>query len=109
MASYNLYQLLYGRELILPNLIWGKLAHVVDLDDPNIWAKCLHERAQFFQRAMPMAMENLSIAQHCDTLRYAHICSGDYRPQFRRFEHGNYVYLHREEPTTSGRGALSFG
>ena len=32
-----------------------------------------------------MAMENLSIAQHCDTLRYAHIRSDAYRPQLWRF------------------------
>jgi hypothetical protein len=47
-----------------------------------------------------MAMENLSIAQHRDTLRYARICSGAYRPQLRRFQHGDYVYFQREAPTT---------
>ena len=72
--------MLYGHEAIFPNSIWEKLAHVVDVDDPNIWAECLHERAQFFQRAMPMAMENLSIVKHRETLRYARICSGAYRP-----------------------------
>jgi hypothetical protein len=100
LASYNPYQLLYGREPILPSSIWKKLAHVVDLDDPNIWAECLQERAQFFQKAMPMAMENLSIAQHRDTLHYVRICSGAYRPQLRRFRQGYYVYLQRESPTT---------
>jgi len=47
-----------------------------------------------------MAMENLSIAQHRDTLRYARIRSGAYRPQLRRFRQGDYVYLQREAPTT---------
>ena len=47
-----------------------------------------------------MAMENLSIAQHRDTLRYARIRSGAYRPQLRRFSMGDYVYLQREAPTT---------
>ena len=61
LASYNPYQLLYGRKLILPNSIREKLTPIMDLDDPNIWTECLQERAQFFQRAMPMAMENLSI------------------------------------------------
>ena len=100
LASYSMYKLLYGREPILPSSIREKLAPIVDLDDPNIWAKCLQERAQFFQRAMPMAMENLSIAQHHDTLRYACIRSGTYRPQLRRFRHVNYVYFQREAPTT---------
>jgi len=61
LASYNLYQLLYGCEPILPNSLQEKLALVVDLDDPNIWAQCLHDQAEFFKKAIPMAIENLSI------------------------------------------------
>ena len=91
---------MYGRELILPSSIREKLAPIVDLDDPDVWAQCLHDRAKFFQRAMPMAMENLAIAQHRDTLRYARIRSGAYRPSLRRFSKGDYVYLQREAPTT---------
>jgi hypothetical protein len=45
---------------------------VVDLDSPATWAKVIAERAVLFKRVMPMAMENLSIAQHQDTLWYAH-------------------------------------
>ena len=81
LVSYSPYQLFYGCEPILPSSNRGKLAPIVDLDDPNVWAQCLHDCAKFFQRAMPMAMENLAIAQHCDTLRYARIRSGAYRPQ----------------------------
>ena len=47
-----------------------------------------------------MALENLAIAQHRDTLRDARIRSGAYRPQLRRFKVGDYVYLQREAPTT---------
>ena len=47
-----------------------------------------------------MAIENLFIAQHRDTLRYARIRSVAYRPQLRRFQQGNYVYLQHEAPTT---------
>lgn len=95
LASYSPYQLLYGREPILPSSIRQKLAPIVDLDDPDVWAQCLHDRAKFFQRAMPMA-----IAQHRDTLRYARIHSGAYRPQLRRFSKEDYVYLQCEAPTT---------
>ena len=80
LESYNPYRLFYGRELVLPSSVRKKLALVVDLDDPNIWAECLREWTQFFQRAMPMTMENLSIAQHRDTLCYTCIHNGAYRP-----------------------------
>jgi hypothetical protein len=46
LASYIPYQLLYGREPILTSFIREKLAYVVELDDPNVWAECLQERAQ---------------------------------------------------------------
>jgi hypothetical protein len=100
LTSYSPYQLLYGREPILPSPVREKLALVVNLDDPNVWAQCLHDRAEFFQKAMPMTIENLNIAQHRDTLRYARIRSGAYRPQVCRFSKGDYVYLQREAPTT---------
>ena len=47
-----------------------------------------------------MVIENLSIAQHRDILRYARICSRAYRPQLRGFSKGDYVYLQGEVPTT---------
>ena len=101
-----MYQLLYERELfsqnmpILPNPIHKRLTHVVNLDDPNIWAECLQEWAQFFQSAMPMAIKNLFIAHHCDTLRYARICNLIYQPQLWRLWQKDYVYLQREAPRT---------
>ncbi len=45
---------------------------VVDLNFLTTWAKVITERVDLFRRAMPMAMENLSIAQHRNALRYAH-------------------------------------
>ena len=36
LTSYNLYQLLYGREHVFPSSIQGKLGHVVDLGNPNV-------------------------------------------------------------------------
>jgi hypothetical protein len=42
-----------------------------------------------------MAMENLSIAQHRDTLRYAHTRGGSYKPKVRQFDVGDFVYLQR--------------
>ncbi len=43
-----------------------------------------------------MAMENLSIAQHQDTLRYAHTRSGSCKPQVRQFDVGDFVYFQQQ-------------
>jgi len=45
---------------------------------------------------MPMAMENLSIVQHQDTLWYAHTRSDSYKPKVRQFDVGDFVYLQRQ-------------
>jgi hypothetical protein len=37
---------------------------VVDLDFLATWARVITEKVTLFRRVMPMAMENLSIAQH---------------------------------------------
>ncbi len=56
---------------------------VVDLDSPATWAKVIIERATLFGKVMPMAMENLSIAQHWDTLQYPHTRGDNYKPKVR--------------------------
>ncbi len=56
---------------------------VVDLDSPATWARVIAEMVVLFRRVMPMAMENLSIAQHRNTLRYAHTQGGSYKPKVR--------------------------
>jgi hypothetical protein len=66
---------------------------VVDLDFPATWAKVIAKRVTLFRRVMPMAMENLSIAQHQDTLWYAHTRSDSYKPKVRQFDVGDFVYL----------------
>jgi hypothetical protein len=40
-----------------------------------------------------MAMENLSITQHQDTLRYADTQGGSYKPKVTQFDVGEFVYL----------------
>uniref|UniRef100_A0A7I3ZAZ5 Uncharacterized protein n=2 Tax=Physcomitrium patens TaxID=3218 RepID=A0A7I3ZAZ5_PHYPA len=48
-ASYSPYQLLYGWEPILFNSIHEKYATIIDLNDSNVLAQCLHEQAKFFK------------------------------------------------------------
>ncbi len=65
----------------------------MDLDSLAIWASVIAERATLFMMVMPMAMENLSIVQHRDTLRYAHTQGGNYKPKVRQFDVGDFVYI----------------
>ncbi len=65
----------------------------MNLDSLATWAKVIAEKATLFKRVMHMAMENLSIAQHQDTLRYAHTRGGSYKPKVRQFDVGDFVYL----------------
>ncbi len=73
---------------------------MVNLDDLEMWLRVCSQRAELFQRVMPAAFENLAIAQHRDTLRYATIRGGSYRPSICRFHVGDYVYLQQITPTT---------
>jgi hypothetical protein len=59
---------------------------------------------------MPMAMENLSIAQHQDTLWYAHTRIDNYKLKVKQFDVGDFVYFQRQPTNTldnsSGRTIL---
>jgi hypothetical protein len=65
-----------------------------------MWLRVCSQRAELFRRVMPTAFENLAIAQHRDTLRYATIRGRGYQPSIRRFHVGDYVYLQQTAPTT---------
>jgi hypothetical protein len=65
----------------------------VDLDSLATWVRVITKRVVLFMRVMPMAMENLSIAQHQDTLWYTHTRSGNYKPKVKQFDVGDFVYL----------------
>jgi len=47
-----------------------------------------------------MAMENLAIAQHRDTLWYAYTRGGSYKLKVRQFNVGDFVYLQRQPNDT---------
>ncbi len=71
LSHFAPYFLLFGRHPIPPSSMVVEMDRVVDLDSPATWVKVITERATLFRRVMPMAMD-LSIAQHRDTLQYAH-------------------------------------
>jgi hypothetical protein len=94
LASFSPYYVLFGRHPILLQAIQANADTVLaNMDNRDTWALVSEQRAELFKKVMPMALENLSIAQHRDTLRYATIRGGGYRPQVHRFHLGDYVYL----------------
>ena len=73
LASFSPYMLLFGREPDLPMAIRRQINGVVQMDNPDVWVEVCSERAELFRHIMPMAFQNLAIAQHRDMLRYATI------------------------------------
>jgi hypothetical protein len=101
LASFSLYYLLFGRHPVLLKAIQADVDTVLaNMDNPDTWALVSEQRADLFKRVMPMALENLSIVQHRDTLRYATIRGRGYQPQVRTFRPRDYVYLQQTAPTT---------
>jgi len=100
LVSFSPYFLLYDRNPNLPMTIHRESREVVNLDDPEMWLRVCSQRAELFRRVMPTAFENLAIAQYRDTLRYATIRDGGYRPSIHRFHVGDYVYLQQTALTT---------
>jgi hypothetical protein len=93
LFHFSPHFLLFGRHPIPPSSITTQMDQVVDLDSPTTWAKVIVEKVVLFRRVMPMSMENLSIAQNQDILRYAHTRGGSYKPKVRQFDVGDFVYL----------------
>jgi hypothetical protein len=101
LASFSPYYLLFGRHPVLPQAIQADVNTVLaNMDNPDTWALMSEQRAELFKRVISMALENLSIAQHCDTLQFATIRGGGYRPHVRQFRPGDYVYLQQTTATT---------
>ncbi|CAM6093253.1 unnamed protein product [Calypogeia fissa] len=100
LLNFSPYFLLFGQHPIPPSAIASQMLPVVDLDSATAWSTVISERASLFKRVMPMAMENLAIAQHRDTLRYAHTRGGGFKPKVRKFEVGDFVYLQRQPNDT---------
>ncbi len=64
LFHFSPYFLLFWRHPIPPFSIVVQMDQVVDLEFPSTWARVIVKRVVLFKRVMPMAMENLSIAQH---------------------------------------------
>jgi len=93
LFHFTPYFLLFGKLPIPPSSIVVQMDQVMDLNSPTTWARVIVERAALFRRVMPMAMENLSIVEHRNTLWYAHTRGGSYKLKVRQFGVSDFVYL----------------
>ena len=99
-TRFSPYQLLYGVPPTIPPAVKERLQEPLDLNlTPERLALDLQARAALMRRQVAMAGDNLRIAQHRDTLRYAHTRSGAYKPKLRKFEVGDFVYVRRTHQT----------
>ena len=94
-TGFSPYQLLYATAPVIPPAIRERMLEPIDFDDPELASASLLARATIVKNHLPMALGNLEIAQHRDTLRYATIKGGAFTPKLRRFQEGDYVYVRR--------------
>jgi hypothetical protein len=95
LGGYSPYFLLFGGWPIIGASVRDVLQRVVDLDSPAEWARLINERAKVFEKHMPIAFNNLAMAQHRDMLRYTKTRSGTFAPKLQRFVAEDFVYLKR--------------
>jgi hypothetical protein len=70
-SYFSPYSLLFGDKFKLLASIERDEMVVINLDDFNVWIQTCEQYVALFWCVTPMAMENLAIAQHYDTLHYA--------------------------------------
>jgi hypothetical protein len=98
-TKFSPYQIMHGQLPTLPARLRPRLEQVIDFDDPRVAERELLERGKLVQELCIMAGQNLAIAQHRDTLRYAQVRSGAYKPRLTKFAAGDFVYLRRPTST----------
>jgi transposase InsO family protein len=92
-TGFTPYELMFARPPVVPPATLQLLSQPLDYDDPELAAQDLLQRKELVQRITPLAMNNLSIAQHKDQRRYKQTREPDYEPQRHTFKPGEFVYL----------------
>ncbi len=92
-TGYSPYELMFARPPVVPPAVKEALAPAISYDDPAAAAQDLLLRKDLVQKMCPMALDNLTIAQHRDQRRYLQTRAPDYEPKQRLFQPGQYVYL----------------
>ena len=93
-------QLLYSRDPVIPPATVDRLAEPLLLDATQAAADQLLKRSEYLKQAGVVVDNNLRIAQHRDTLRYARVHGGAYLKKVFKFQEGDFVYVKLHHPTT---------
>jgi transposase InsO family protein len=101
-TGFSPYELLYGVPPIIPPAIKERMTEpVLDFADVDLATEYVLSRAQLLKHNCVIAMSNLRIAQHRDTLRYRLIRGGLYQPITVKFAPGDFVYVRRRTVVNS--------
>ncbi|XRB15552.1 reverse transcriptase [Pseudoscourfieldia marina] len=99
-TGFKPYELLHGHPITVPPSIRERMEEDLDVEgvtetdeDYDRLAHQLLRRAELMQRHMVVAGNNLKIAQHRDTMRFADVRSGKYRRKQLKYEPGDFVYV----------------
>ena len=87
------YELMYARPPVIPPAVQASLSEPINHDDPAAAEADLLLRKKKVAEMTPMALQNLTIAQHRDQLRYLKVRAPDYTPKKHHFRPGQFVYL----------------
>ena len=69
-TGFSPYYLLFGRQPLIPSGFIGLSNIPIDWNDSTSALLSLTQRAEIFSKIVPMAMDNMLIAQHRDKRRY---------------------------------------
>jgi hypothetical protein len=94
------YEILYGLKPIVPPAVRERVDPPIDFSNLQLAAQSLLRRAAAVKEHAMIAAENLKVAQHRDTLRYALKRTGNYSPRLRQFSVGDLVYM-KARPTNT--------
>jgi hypothetical protein len=90
------FQLMHGLNPVVPPAIRERIEQPFEFADNDTVAADFLARSMLIKHRLIIAGENLEVAQHRDTLRFAKRRSG-YIPQLRRFLVGDFVYVKRKQ------------
>jgi hypothetical protein len=96
-TGFSPYLMMLGRNPLIPSGFQNVADIPIDWNDENAAEQSLLQRAELYQRIVPMATDNMLIAQHRDKKRYERRYDKNavYRTA-RTIQIGDFVYLERQ-------------